>query len=339
MRRGLPEPPNPAVPLPSAEDIQACRMRLRNGSRSFYAASLLLPQDMAACATALYAFCRDVDDAVDEEGRAEDAVEQLELRLQRVYAGRPEDRPEDRAFSQVVERFAIPRAIPEALLEGMRWDMSERHYEDEAALYAYCARVAATVGAMMSLVMGGRDPQTLARACDLGVAMQLSNVARDVGEDARMGRLYLPRQWFKDEGLDPDRWLARPQFSPELERILRRLLSRADAFYERSRGGIACLPRGCRPGMHAARLIYAEIGEEVRRRGHDSVSARAIVPNWRKGLLVFRAALAALRRDSLSVEPTVGEAQFLVDAVVQYGAPTAHGQGARVLSTAGHAKG
>jgi phytoene synthase len=121
-------------------------MRLRNGSRSFYAASLLLPQDMAACATALYAFCRDVDDAVDEEGRAEDAVEQLELRLQRVYAGRPEDRPEDRAFSQVVERFAIPRAIPEALLEGMRWDMSERHYEDEAALYAYCARVAATVG-------------------------------------------------------------------------------------------------------------------------------------------------------------------------------------------------
>jgi phytoene synthase len=294
---------------------------------------------MAACATALYAFCRDVDDAVDEEGRAEDAVEQLELRLQRVYAGRPEDRPEDRAFSQVVERFAIPRAIPEALLEGMRWDMSERHYEDEAALYAYCARVAATVGAMMSLVMGGRDPQTLARACDLGVAMQLSNVARDVGEDARMGRLYLPRQWFKDEGLDPDRWLARPQFSPELERILRRLLSRADAFYERSRGGIACLPRGCRPGMHAARLIYAEIGEEVRRRGHDSVSARAIVPNWRKGLLVFRAALAALRRDSLSVEPTVGEAQFLVDAVVQYGVPTAHGQGARVLSTAGHAKG
>ena len=159
MRRGLPEPPNPAVPLPSAEDIQACRMRLRNGSRSFYAASLLLPQDMAACATALYAFCRDVDDAVDEEGRAEDAVEQLELRLQRVYAGRPEDRPEDRAFSQVVERFAIPRAIPEALLEGMRWDMSERHYDDEAALYAYCARVAATVGAMMSLVMGGEIPR------------------------------------------------------------------------------------------------------------------------------------------------------------------------------------
>ncbi|MGA1735679.1 MAG: phytoene/squalene synthase family protein [Pseudomonadales bacterium] len=298
-------------------------MRLRNGSRSFYAASLILPQDMAACATALYAFCRDVDDAVDEEGRAEDAVEQLELRLQRVYAGRPEDRPEDRAFSQVV----------------VRWDMSERHYEDEAALYAYCARVAATVGAMMSLVMGGRDPQTLARACDLGVAMQLSNVARDVGEDARMGRLYLPRQWFQDEGLDPDRWLARPQFSPELERILRRLLSRADAFYERSRGGIACLPRGCRPGMHAARLIYAEIGEEVRRRGHDSVSARAIVPNWRKGLLVFRAALAALRRDPLSAEPTVGDAQFRVDAVVQDRAPAAPGQGARVLSPAGHAKG
>ena len=169
--------------------------------------------------------------------------------------------------------------------------------------------------------------------------MQLSNVARDVGEDARMGRLYLPRQWFQDEGLDPDRWLARPQFSPELERILRRLLTRADAFYARSQGGIACLPRGCRPGMHAARLIYAEIGEEVRRRGHDSVSARAIVPNWRKGLLVFRAALAALRRDPLSTEPTVGEAQFLIDAVVLHRTPSGQGQGARVLSPAGHAEG
>ena len=97
--------------------------------------------------------------------------------------------------------------------------------------------------------------------------------------------------------------------------------------------------RATSPGMHAARLIYAEIGEEVRRRGHDSVSARAIVPNWRKGLLVFRAALAALRRDPLSPEPTVGEAQFLVDAVVQYRAPAGHGQGAPVLSPAGHAKG
>lgn len=317
MRRGLPEPPNPGVALPAAEDIDACRMRLRNGSRSFYAASLLLPQDMAACATALYAFCRDVDDAVDEAGRAEDAVEQLEVRLGRVYEGHPEDRPEDRAFAQVVERFAIPKAIPDALLEGMRWDMSERHYADEADLYAYCARVAATVGAMMSLVMGGRDPLTLARACDLGVAMQLSNVARDVGEDARMGRLYLPRQWFYDEGLDPDAWLARPSFSPALGELLRRLLSRADALYDRSRGGIARLPRGCRPGMHAARLIYAEIGQEVRRRKHDSVTARAIVPNWRKGMLVFRAALAALGSAPLAPVPTVPEAQFLVEAVTR----------------------
>ena len=131
--------------------------------------------------------------------------------------------PADRALADVVQQFAIPRTLLDALIEGFAWDAEGRRYEDISSVYAYSARVAATVGAMMTLLMGVRDPDLLARACDLGVAMQLSNIARDVGEDAANGRLYLPREWLREEGLDPDAWLAKPVWSPALGRVVSRL--------------------------------------------------------------------------------------------------------------------
>ena len=148
------------------------------------------------------------------QARAE--VGWLRHRLRRVYQGQPQDHAADRALAQVVRRFNIPAQLPEALLEGFEWDAAERRYETLADLHAYAARVAGTVGAMMALLMallmgvlmGVRSAAGLARACDLGVAMQLSNIARDVGEHARSGRLYLPRQWLRDAGIDPDAWLA-----------------------------------------------------------------------------------------------------------------------------------
>ena len=145
-------------------------------------------------------------------------------------------------------------------------------------LRAYAARVAATVGAMMTVLMGVRDPDTLARACDLGVAMQLTNIARDVGEDARMGRLYLPRAWLHEAGLDPDAWLQAPRFSAPLAEVVLRLLAAADTLYRQVDAGVARLPLACRPGINAARFLYADIGHEVLRRGGDSVRQRAVVP-------------------------------------------------------------
>ena len=118
----------------------------------------------------------------------------------------------DRALASVIARYAIPRAVPQALLEGFAWDREGRRYETLADLTAYAARVAGTVGAMMALLMDERRPEVLARACDLGVAMQFSNIARDVGEDARAGRLYLPQEWLREAGLDPEAWLAAPVF-------------------------------------------------------------------------------------------------------------------------------
>jgi phytoene synthase len=295
-------------------DLAACRALLRGGSRTFFAASFLLPRRVREPASALYAFCRLADDAVDLGDGAEAAIARLRERLACVYEGRPLPTPEDRALASVVATFDIPRALPEALLEGFEWDAAGRRYETPGELNAYAARVAGTVGAMMALVMGARSHDQLARACDLGVAMQLSNIARDVGEDARAGRLYLPLAWLREAGIDPDAWLARPVFTPALGGVVERLLRAAEALYERAGAGVAGLPLDCRPGINAARVLYAEIGREVERGGFDSVARRAVVPGARKARLLVRAIAAsagAARRKSL---PPLAETRFLVEA-------------------------
>jgi phytoene synthase len=299
----------------SDADRAACRAMLAGGSRSFRAAALLLPARIAEPATALYAFCRVADDAIDEAPDAAAALPVLQRRLDAIHAGRPQPHPADRAFAVVVRDYAIPRALPAALLEGFAWDAEGRRYADLAALEAYAARVAATVGAMMTLLMGVRDPAALARACDLGVAMQLTNIARDVGEDARNGRLYLPLDWMRAEGLDPEAFLAAPRFTPALGRIVQRLLDAADAHYARSEAGFALLPRDCRAGIAAARHVYAEIGRAVERQGGDSVGRRAHVPNARKALLMARSLSALVARPAPQAAPPLAATRFLVEAV------------------------
>lgn len=309
--------------LPSLDDIRAsrvadmaaCRTLLRDGSRTFYAASFLLPREVREPASALYAFCRLADDAIDVDGGRLGAIDELRRRLDRAYRGVPGDDPIDRAFALTVASFAMPRELPEALIEGLAWDAQGRRYEDLTHLTDYAARVAGTVGAMMAVIMGVREPRLISRATDLGIAMQLSNIARDVGEDARAGRLYIPGNWMREAGIDPDGWLARPVFTPALGSIVERLLAAADALYVRSETGIAGLPRACRPGIRAARLLYAEIGNEVRRRDMDSISQRAVVPPSRKLPMLARAAFALPGEPLPDRAPCLAEARFLADAV------------------------
>lgn len=300
-------------------DMATCRALLEGGSRTFHAASKVLPRRVSDPAIALYAFCRLADDAVDLGDNRMAAVERLKDRLDRAYRGQPMDQAADRAFADVVARFSIPREVPEALLEGLAWDAEGRRYETLPELYAYAARVAGTVGAMMTLVMGQREPGIVARACDLGLAMQLTNIARDVGEDARAGRLYLPLSWLRDAGIDPDAWLAKPIFTSEIAVIVQRLLDTADALYGRATHGIRNLPRACRPGIYAARALYAEIGRELERSGLDSVSRRAVVPTDRK-LKVLARTLASLDKEwaparKLAPMAQLDETRFLIEAV------------------------
>jgi phytoene synthase len=303
--------------LVGAGDRAACMAAIRNGSRTFHAASLLMPERVRLPALALYAFCRLADDAIDESGDPARALADLQYRLDRAYSGDPAPIAADRAIAATVADFAIPKEIPLALLEGFAWDSARRRYSTLSEVHDYSVRVAGTVGVMMALLMGAREPDALARAADLGVAMQLSNIARDVGEDARAGRLYLPTNWLYEVGIDPEAFVSAPVFSPELASVVTRLLQSAEEFYARAAYGVAALPMGCRPAIHAARLMYAEIGREVARRGGDSVSSRAVVPPGRKAMLVARA-LSATAWPRLSRPlPVLPEAAFLVEAVVR----------------------
>lgn len=304
-------------PADASHDLAACRELLHHGSLTFFAASRLLPKSVRESASALYAFCRIADDAVDQGGDAEAAIVGLRQRLARAYAGRPGPEAADRALAAVVAVHDIPQALPEALIEGFEWDAAGRCYEQFDDVLDYAARVAGTVGAMMSLLMGVRSEEGLARACDLGVAMQLSNIARDVGEDARMGRLYLPRAWMREAGLDPDAWLAAPAFSPALATVVHRVLAEADRLYARVDAGVALLPKDCWAGINAARFLYAAIGHEVARRGGDSVSQRAVVPGHRKAQLLWRAAVTRPQVSSGHPPPPLPANRHLVQAALR----------------------
>ena len=302
-------------------DYAQCRQIIKQGSKSFYAASLVLPKAVREPAYGLYAFCRMSDDAVDDEGASLTAVASLRERLDLACQGRPLPMAADRAMADLMQRYAIPRAVPEALLDGLEWDMQGRTYETIEDVYDYAARVAGTVGVMMTLLMNVRLPQALARACDLGVAMQLTNIARDVGEDARNGRLYLPRVWMREAGLDPQGFLDHPVMSPALQGVIERLLAQADGLYERARFGIAHLPLACRPAILAAGYIYAEIGRALETLSYNSIQHRAHVPRQRKAQLLAKAAAATpwLSTD-LQSEP-LPAVSFLVEAVIQTPAP------------------
>lgn len=308
----------------AAGDVAACRKLLREGSRSFHAASLLLPPQVRDDASAVYAWCRVGDHAVDRGPDPSAALISVRSGLERAYGGSPEG-PVERAFASVVARNAIPRSVPETMLEGFQWDVEGRTYDDDAQTLDYCVRVGSTVGVMMTLLMERADAATLRDACRLGMAMQLTNIARDVGEDARVGRLYLPLAWLRQEEVEIDAWLGDPSPARGVLAVVRRILAYADALYAAAWPGIERLPARCRPAIRAAALVYANIGRKVREAGYDSVSSRAWTTRPEKLRLLAAAALA--RPGAWSRDPEAGDAgvvaladaraDFLVDAVYE----------------------
>jgi phytoene synthase len=146
--------------------------------------------------------------------------------------------------------------------------------------------------------------------------MQLTNIARDVGEDAAAGRLYLPLDWLAEAGVEPEAFLSDPRPTPAIRSVIARLLSEADALYRRADRGIESLPPGCRPAIRAARAVYADIGREIARAGHDSVTRRAVTSKARKAALLAAATgWAALPRlGRRHGPPALPECGFLVEA-------------------------
>ena len=296
-------------------DMSECRRLLSHGSKSFYIASHFLPRALRESASGLYAFCRIADDLVDLGDDPRQALVSLHQRLDLIYDARPENHPIDRVLSQIVIDHKLPRGLLDALLEGFEWDTDGRDYNTLAEVCDYGARVAGTVGVMMAVLMGVKDRTTLARAADLGVAMQLTNICRDVGEDARAGRLYLPSDLLRAAGIDPDAFLRNPAPSAELTHVIKQVLAEAQRRYELADEGIRQLPRSCRPGILAARRLYAEIGQTVAKNGYDSVSRRAVVSRVRKGRILLGLARGPAAAPELMAEPCAAENEFLLNAV------------------------
>jgi phytoene synthase len=245
-------------------------------------------------------------------------IEGLRRRLENVYGGRAGDDAIDRAFAAVVERHAIARALPEALLAGMEMDARGQRYDDARTLLIYCFRVASTVGLMMTRVMGASDDAAYVRAADLGVAMQLTNIARDVGEDARRGRVYLPAELCAPAGLDRATLATLPVATAPLKKVVRQILEQARRHYARADRGIPLLPRDCRLAIASSRYIYAGIGEVIAANDYDSIRQRAYVSTAGKLWRVARA-LPALwwraQRDASPADAAEEELRRLVRAV------------------------
>ena len=277
---------------------------IQQGSKSFAAAARLFDRETRASAYLLYAWCRHCDDVIDGQELGfhrhgegpHNSVWQLE-RLRRAtadaLAGQAMEDPIFAAFQRVVARHAIPHRLAFELLDGFAMDVGGRRYDTIEETLSYCYHVAGVVGVMMSLVMDVRDEATLDRASDLGLAFQLTNIVRDVFEDAKVGRIYLPRQWLDEAGI-PAAQLTEPRYRSALAAVTARLLALADDYYASSMVGLARLPLRARWAVATARTVYRRIGVEVQRRGPAAWDTRVSTSKSQKILAIGSGGLTAL---------------------------------------------
>lgn len=271
------------------------RAIIRKHSKSFSLASLLLGPALRDQASGLYAYCRRADDAVDlvATPQAAEEVRKLRAELDDVYAGRSLSEPVLVEFQRLVHETRIPREYPEALLEGFHCDARGKTYETLQDLHHYCWCVAGSVGAMMCHLMGVRRPRAVRHGVHLGMAMQLTNICRDVSEDWERGRLYLPQELAP--GVAPTLG-ARPSARQAAicAVAVRRLLAEADVLYASGDLGLRYLSFRSRLAVSTARRVYSAIGRRVLARNADVLAARAVVPGAEKALHVLGASLSAI---------------------------------------------
>jgi phytoene synthase len=282
---------------------------IQRGSKSFALAAQLFDPTTREGAILLYAWCRHCDDQIDEQtlgfrtGRpssesAEDRLAALERETSRALAGEPVEKPAFAALQEVARRHGIPDRHPLDLLKGFAMDVEGRRYESLEDCCRYCYHVAGVVGVMMAFVMGAHGEDTLDRASDLGIAFQMTNIARDVVDDAQAGRVYLPGDWLREAGVQPGE-IAHPERRPALFSVAARLLDEAERYYASAEVGLARLPFRSAWAVAAARRVYRDIGRLVRERGPRAWDRRVSTGRGRKMFLTLVAAgdaAAATRR-------------------------------------------
>jgi 15-cis-phytoene synthase len=284
-----------------SQALRACQEILSRHARTFSLAARLLPPAVRDDAAVVYAFCRTADDAVDgvmDPALARERLSRVSESLARVLRPGNDSDPVVQAFGVVVENRGVPASAAWELIDGMAMDLAPRPYRTIDALLLYCYRAAGTVGWMMAAVMGAVRRADLTSAIHLGMAMQLTNICRDVLEDWNRGRLYLPADWLAAEGcsdLFPRPGESFPDSAaPAVRATVERLLSLADRYYASGDEGLLALPWRCALAVRTARKLYAAIGGELARTGHDVRVGRVTVPAIRKLWLMGWAVLESL---------------------------------------------
>ncbi len=271
---------------------------IAGGSNSFALASLFFESEMRRDAQMLYAWCRRCDDVIDGQhlgGDAPDALmtsderrrllEELRRLTARSLTGEPTGDPAFDSFAEVAARHQLPVQYANDLLDGFEFDIDAATYATIGDTLRYCYGVAGVVGVMMAIVMGvdRHDEETLDRACDLGLAFQLTNICRDVIDDARAGRIYLPLDLLAREGAPADpATLLDPAQREKVWRCAVQVLDVAEAYYASATDGVRRLPPRAAAAIAAARNVYRDIGRRIREGGPSAWDRRITTSGRRK---------------------------------------------------------
>jgi phytoene synthase len=271
-----------------------CQQKAAASGSSFYYSFLFLPPQRRRAITALYAFCREVDDVVDETSDTQLAAAKLawwRSELANLYAGKPQH-PVTRALLPFIEKYSLSKENLGEIIDGMEMDLTQTRYLDWSGLERYCYRVAGVVGLLAAGIFGYRDPRTLEYARDLGIAFQLTNIIRDVGEDARKHRIYLPMDELKRFEV-PATDILNARETPQFKVLMKFQDARARSYYDKA---TAALPAGDRraqrPGLIMA-AIYRALLEEIERDGFRVLTQRMSLTPLRKFWIAWKTWLTA----------------------------------------------
>ncbi len=266
-----------------------CQEKAASSGSSFYYSFLFLPPNRRRAITALYAYCREVDDVVDECSDPQIAANKLawwRQELDRLYAGQPQH-PVTKALQVVLPEFNLPQEQLLEIIDGMEMDLQQTRYLDFKALSLYCYRVASVVGLLAAEIFGFTDRQTQKYAHDLGMAFQLTNIIRDVGEDARRGRVYLPLDELKRFDV-PVADILGARYSENFRKLMEFQIERAEHYYAQAMAQLPAVDRKTqRPGLVMA-AIYRTVLEEIKRDGCQVLSQRTSLTPLRKLWIAWR---------------------------------------------------
>ena len=271
---------------------QYCRDVSKMHAKTFYFASRFLPPEKRNACYSIYAFCRYIDDLVDkyifrslnsEESlqKLAEAVEEWRRQLKALYKGEYIDHPIMIALKDTISKFGIPENLPNELIDGVNMDITKTRYENFEDLKIYCYKVASVVGLMTTHVFGFRNDEAFGYAVDLGIAMQMTNILRDIKEDSLQGRIYLPAEEMKMSGYTEDELMRQTQNSSFRE-LMEYQVKRAADYYDVADKGISMLERDSRVAVGLMSRNYRKILNVIKENDFNIFSKRVYVPIHRK---------------------------------------------------------